>query len=177
MLSLYLTAYQSFGARKYRFKNPTSLNYSQRKSSRDDFPYLMASEQNPPEGTGSTATRPPRKQTCVCQFPYICPGAGRHSRRWVCWRLEEKMWGPWLGKKRSSSSLQSPWGSFTRKNDIGAFSGNYQIQWEEHQTQVATTCFSLVMVLAGDQLRKSRVQAGHLKGQRSSHLFHVYHNR
>lgn len=29
---------------------------------------------------------------------YICPGAGGHSRRWVCWWFEKKMWGPWLDK-------------------------------------------------------------------------------
>lgn len=46
----------------------------------------------------------------VCLISYICPGAGRHSRRWVCWRFAEKTWGPWLDKKQSQSFYTIPKG-------------------------------------------------------------------
>lgn len=80
MLSYYLIIYQELRAVRYRSLNCKSLNLSQRRNSIDNSFYLMASDQKPAEGTGSRPTLEENKCMSVL-ISYICPGAGRHSRR------------------------------------------------------------------------------------------------
>lgn len=105
-----MATYQQLGALRFRSLNHKSLNLFQRRNQIDYFPYLMASEQNPAEGTGGRAMCEENECMSIL-ISYICPGTGRHTEGESVDGGRRKRGAHGLIKKQNNpSSLYNPRG-------------------------------------------------------------------